>query len=171
LTTLVDVQIQSSAPYNFITSPSGLPTSGNTIIDNGITDPNLLNSPNSGVYFNSFDSDDVDRLDYFSEFTGNTIFFTMTQSGTTVIYSGDSNSLKYWENGSDNGFVFGTVSGATPSGNIGLIQSASTNFVSGELIYIGIEVENDLVIPTPTPTATPSETSVTPTPTPTVTPS
>jgi subtilase family serine protease len=94
----------------------------------------------------------------------------MTQSGTTVIYSGDSNSLKYWENGLENGFVFGTVSGATPSGNVVLIQSASTDFVSSELIYIGLELENNFVIPTPTPTATPTETSVTPTPTPTVTP-
>jgi hypothetical protein len=122
------------------------------------------------VYFNSFDSDDIDRFDYFSEFTGNTVTFTMTQSGTTVIYSGDSNSLKYWENGLENGFVFGTVSGATPSGNVVLIQSASTDFVSSELIYIGLELENNFVIPTPTPTATPTETSVTPTPTPTVTP-
>ena len=53
-----------------------------------------------------------------------------------------------------------------------LIQSASTDFVTSELIYIGLELENDIVIPTPTPTATPTETSVTPTTTntPSVTP-
>ena len=40
LSTLVDVQIQSMIPFGFITNPTGLPTSGNTIIDEGITDPN-----------------------------------------------------------------------------------------------------------------------------------
>jgi hypothetical protein len=164
--TLVDVQIQSLSPYNFIITPGALPTSGNTILNDeiplttGLTNPNLLVLSNSGFYFNSVDDNGVDRLDYFSEFTGHSVTLTMSQTGTTVIYSGDSNSLKYWSTISDDGFVFGTatVSGSPTPGNVVLIQSGASDFTPSLPIYIGLEWEDDIIIPTPTPTPTSTET-------------
>jgi hypothetical protein len=89
----------------------------------------------------------------------------MTQTGSTAIYSGDSQSLKSWSQSPSTGFVFGTSITVPPltaaTGNAVLIQSASTNWVTGQTVYISVVNNNPSV--TPTPTAT----SVTPTPTPT----
>jgi hypothetical protein len=154
-------------PYEF-------PSSGNTIINStnpatsGSTNPNELTLNQRGIYWNSIDTDGIDRTNYFSQFTGQSVTITMTQTGSTAIYSGDSQSLKYWTTTGDTGFVFGTGINVPPgtgtTGTTVLIQSASTNWVTGQTVYISV-VNNSSVTPTPTPTET-----ETPTPTPTETP-
>jgi hypothetical protein len=145
----------------------------NNPLTSGSTNPNLLETNSRGIYWNSIDSDAIDRTSYFSAFTGQSITITMSQTGSTAIYSGDTNSLKQWVTTGDTGFVFGTMIGVPPlnipSGNAILIQSASTQWTIGVPVYISVVV-NTPVTPTPTPTATPEATpSGTTTPTPTVT--
>jgi hypothetical protein len=164
--------------FNLIQLPYNFPATGNTIINatapaqTGTTNPNELTISNRGIYFNSIDSDGIDRTSYYSQFTGQSVTITMTQTGSTAIYSGDTQAFKYWSGNTGTppgvpgtGFVFGTnisVPGLTAgTGNAVMIQSASTNWVSGQTVYISVVNNNPSV--TPTPTAT----SVTPTPTPT----
>jgi hypothetical protein len=139
--------------FNLIQLPYNFPSTGNTIMNDtspsqtGTTNPNELTISSRGIYFNTIDSDGVDRTDYFSAFTGQSITITLSQTGSTAIYSGDTNAFKYWTGSTGNppytlgdGFVFGTGIGLPPdnipSGNAVLIQSASTNWVSGQTVYI-----------------------------------
>jgi hypothetical protein len=68
----------------------------------------------------------------------------MSQTGSTAIYSGDSQSLKTWTASTDTGFVFGAGIGVppvgTPSGTANLIQSASTEWTLGLPVYISVVV-------------------------------
>jgi hypothetical protein len=131
--------------FNLVALPYNFPTSGNTIMNgaggatSGTTDPNVLATGSRGIYWNSIDSDGIDRTDYFSGFTGQSITITMSQTGSTAIYSGDTNSLKQWIQ-VDTGFVFGAGIGVppsnTPSGTAVLIQSASTQWTIGLPVYI-----------------------------------
>jgi hypothetical protein len=177
--------------FNLIQLPYNFPTTGNTIMNataptqTGSTNPNELTLNQRGIYFNSIDSDGVDRTSYFSQFTGQSITITMTQTGSTAIYSGDTQAFKYWSGNTGaspfvpgDGFVFGTniqLAGMTAgTGNAVIIQSASTNWVSGQTVYISLVVNGAAVTPTPTATnlpltPTPTETSIIPTPTPTET--
>ena len=161
--------------FNLVASPHNFPSSGNTIMNDpignvsGSTEINLLGSLGRGIYFNKIDSGSVDRMSYFSGFTGHSITITLTQNGSTAIYSGDTNSFKFWSQGGDEGFVFGTNIGFPPtnipSGVATLIQSAPTPWVIGDPVYVSLEVSS-----TPTPTPTPTvEPTATPTPTPTLT--
>ena len=175
--------------FNLVALPYNFPSSGNTIMNgaggatSGTTDPNVLATGSRGIYWNSIDSDGIDRTDYFSGFTGQSITITMSQTGSTAIYSGDTNSLKTWTSAPDNGFVFGAGIGVppvgTPSGTAVLIQSASTQWTLGLPVYISVVI-NGGVTPTPTatntatptPSISPNPTSTpTNTPTPTETPS
>jgi hypothetical protein len=174
--------------FNLIVLPYNFPTTGNTIMNQGATqtgttNPNLLTTSGRGIYFNTIDSNGIDRESYFSQFTGQSVTITMNQTGSTVIYSGDTNAFKYWSANTGtppgvagDGFVFGTGVGVPPSntssGTAVLIQSATTEWVTGVTVYISVEI-NSPVTPTPTPTATPTPTPTatpTPTPTPTATP-
>ena len=163
--------------YNLVAIPYGFPESGNSIMNNpgdntsGSTEINLLSTIGRGFYFNSIDSSSVDRTNYYSGFTGQSITITFSQTGNTAIYSGDTDSLKYWDTPLGTGFVFGTGIGVPPnnipSGTAVLIQSATTQFTIGLPVYISIEI-NGNVTPTPTPTETPTPTNTeTPTNTPT----
>jgi hypothetical protein len=158
--------------FNLVALPYNFPSSGNTIMNNepsitsGSTNPNVLATGSRGLYWNSIDMDGVDRTNYFSGFTGQSITITMSQTGSTAVYSGDTNSLKQWiQSGPGTGFVFGSNLGVppsnTPSGSAVLIQSATTQWTIGLPVYISVVV-NPGVTPTPTPTNT-----ITPTPTPT----
>jgi hypothetical protein len=71
----------------------------------------------------------------------------MTQTGSTAIYSGDTNAFKYWSANTGtppgvagDGFVFGTGISVPPitgnTGNAVLIQSASTSWNTGQTVYI-----------------------------------
>ena len=142
--------------FNLIVLPYNFPATGNTImnqgaVQTGTTNPNELTISGRGIYFNSIDSNGIDRESYFSQFTGQSITITMTQTGSTAIYSGDTNAFKYWSattgtppGVAGDGFVFGTQVGVppsnTPSGNAVLIQSATTNFVTGQTVYISYVV-------------------------------
>jgi hypothetical protein len=173
--------------FNLIILPYNFPTTGNTImnqgaIQTGTTNPNLLTTSGRGIYFNTIDSNGIDRESYFTQFTGQSVTITMTQTGSTAIYSGDTNSFKYWSANTGtppgvpgDGFVFGTAVGVppsnTPSGVAILIQSATTNWTVGLPVYVSLVV-NTGITPTPTPTETPTNTPTetpTNTPTPTVT--
>ena len=180
--------------FNLVILPYNFPTTGNTImnqgaIQTGTTNPNLLTTSGRGIYFNAIDSNGIDRQSYFSQFTNQSVTITMSQAGSTAIYSGDTNAFKYWSANTGtppgvvgDGFVFGTEVGVppsnTPSGVAVLIQSATTNWTVGLPVYISLTI-NGGATPTPTPTKTPTPT-VTPTsslgptasvtPTPTVTP-
>jgi hypothetical protein len=131
--------------FNLVALPYNFPSSGNTIMNgaggetSGTTDPNVLATGSRGIYWNSIDSDGIDRTNYFSQFTGQSITITMTQTGSTAIYSGDTNSLKQWIQ-VNTGFVFGAGIGVppsnTPSGTAVLIQSASTQWTLGLPVYI-----------------------------------
>ena len=154
--------------YNLVAIPYGFPESGNSIMNNpgdntsGSTEINLLSTTGRGFYFNSIDSSSVDRTNYYSGFTGQSITITFSQTGNTAIYSGDTDSLKYWDTPLGTGFVFGTGIGVPPnnipSGTAVLIQSATTQFTIGLPVYISIEI-NGNVTPTPTPTETPTPTN------------
>jgi hypothetical protein len=133
--------------FNLVAIPYNFPSSGNTIMNgpggatSGSTNPNVLDTGGRGLYWNSIDSSGIDRTDYFSGFTGQSITITMSQTGSTAIYSGDTNSLKYWVSaGPGNGFVFGAGVGIPPSnipsGTAVLIQSASTEWTIGLPVYI-----------------------------------
>jgi hypothetical protein len=132
--------------FNLVALPYNFPSSGNTIMNgaggatSGTTDPNVLATGSRGIYWNSIDSNGIDRTDYFSGFTGQSITITMSQTGSTAIYSGDSQSLKTWTASTDTGFVFGAGIGVppvgTPSGTANLIQSASTAWTLGLPVYI-----------------------------------
>jgi hypothetical protein len=137
--------------YNLIALPYGFPELGNSIMNDpggsgsGSTEINLLSSTGRGFYFNSFDSSSADTRNYFSGFTGQSVTITFSQTGNTAIYSGDTNSFKYWESSpTDNGFVFGTGIGAPPtnipSGTAVLIQSATTNYTIGLPVYVSLLV-------------------------------
>ena len=163
--------------FNLVASPHNFPESGNSIMNDpignvsGSTEINLLESLGRGFYFNKIDSESINRIGYYSGFTGHSVTITLTQNGSTAIYSGDTNSFKYWESSpTDNGFVFGTGIGFPPtnipSGVATLIQSAPTPWVIGDPVYVSLEVSST---PTPTPTPTVSPTA-TPTPTLTSTP-
>jgi hypothetical protein len=169
-------------PFNLVVLPYIFPTTGNTIMNQGVvqtgtTNPNELTISGRGIYFNSIDSNGVDRESYFSQFTGQSVTITMSQTGSTAIYSGDTSAFKYWSANTGtppgvagDGFVFGTEVGVppsnTPSGNAILIQSATTNWTVGLPVYISLVINGAV---TPTPTATNTETP-TQTPEPTTTP-
>ena len=170
--------------FNLIVLPYNYPSSGNTIMteqgigQSGTTDPNVFTSNFNGIYFNSIDITSTDRTNYFSGFTGQSITITLTQNGDSAIYSGDTNAFQSWSGLTGvtppgtpgTGFVFGygiAQSGYT-SGTTVLVQSATTQWVTGQTVYISAEI-NVPVTPTATPTPTNTQTT-TNTPTPTETP-
>ncbi len=166
--------------FNLVALPYNFPSSGNSIMNNsgdielGSTDPNVLATGGRGFYFNSIDSGSVDRTNYYSTFTGQSVTITLSQTGSTAIYSGDTGSFKQWvQSPIGSGFVFGAGIGVppsgVPSGTAVLIQSATTEFTIGLPVYVSLTI-NGTVTPTPTPTPTITSTpSGTTTPTPTIT--
>ena len=136
--------------FNLVASPHNFPESGNSIMNDpignvsGSTEINLLESLGRGFYFNKIDSESINRIGYYSGFTGHSVTITLTQNGSTAIYSGDTNSFKFWSQGGVEGFVFGTNIGVPPtnipSGVATLIQSAPTPWVIGDPVYVSLEI-------------------------------
>jgi hypothetical protein len=137
--------------FNLIQEPYNYPSSGNTIMNStspsqtGSTNPNELTITSRGIYWSNIDSDGVDRSSYFSQFTGESVTLTISQTGSTAIYSGDTNAFQSWSGNTGgspfipgNGFVFGTgiAQAGYSAGTATLIQSASTLWVSGSPVYI-----------------------------------
>jgi hypothetical protein len=153
--------------YNLVVLPYNPPTSGNTIfptfatpgLESGTTNPNTFDV--NGIYWNIIDNSSVDRTSYYSGMTGVSVTAYFTQNSNTVIYSGSPTAFIF-DIAAGGGFNYNP--GARPN-QLVLIQSASTNFVTGQTVYISYVV-NTPVTPTPTPTAT---LGLTPTPTPSVT--
>ena len=161
--------------FNLVILPYNFPATGNTIMNNGAiqtgtTNPNELTISGRGIYWNSIDSDGIDRTSYFSQYTGQSVTITMTQDSSTVIYSGDTNSLKHWTGNTGNppgvagdGFVFGTGISVPPitgnTGNAVLIQSGTT-WTVGQPVYISVTINGST---TPTPTPLPATSTPTPT--------
>ena len=150
--------------YNLVATPYEIPTSGNTIISNGnagdisgSTDPNSFNNgpQTDGIYWNKIDKDGVDRDSYYSSFVGNCVRLTISQNGSTAIYDGTLEDV------SGLGAPYGGWTGITEGtgyyfrgdgGNqIQLIQSATTEWVIGDTVYISLRT-----VRCPTPTPTPS---------------
>ena len=157
--------------YNLVVFPYQAPTSGNTIFPtfatpgdmSGTTNPNTFTT--NGVYWNRIDNTSVDRTNYYSGMTGVSVTAYFTQNGNTAIYSGSTSAFTIEGPPGQESFNYNPD---TRPGQLVLIQSASTNFVTGQTVYISYVVN---ITPTPTPTPTRTSTTPTPTATPTLTPS
>jgi hypothetical protein len=128
--------------YNLVVLPYEPPSSGNTIFPlfsinfppgegTGTTNPNTFDI--NGVYWNEIDNLGSDRFGYYSGMTGTSVMAYFTQNGNTSIYSGSSTSFTY--DGAPGFIAFNYNPGARP-GELTLIQSASTNFVTGQTVFI-----------------------------------
>ena len=123
--------------------PYAPPTSGNTIfptfatpsLSAGTTNPNTFTV--NGVFWNSIDNLSVDRTSYYSGMTGTSVTAYFTQNGDTAIYSGSSTAFTF--EGPPGQQAFNYNPGASPS-QLVLIQSASTDFVTGQTVYISYVV-------------------------------
>lgn len=161
--TLTDTIPVTGYSFNLVDLPYNFPSSGNSIMNattgqTGTTLINELSTTSRGFYFNKIDNEGIDRISYYSGFTGHSVTITLTQNNSTAIYSGDTNSFKFWSQGGVEGFVFGTNIGVpptgTPSGSATRIQSAPTPWVIGQPVYVSLSIN-----PTPTPTPTTSSKS------------
>jgi hypothetical protein len=127
--------------YNLVVLPYAPPTSGNTIFPrftvigetSGVTTPNTFDV--NGVFWNSIDNLSVDRTSYYSGMTGTSVTAYFTQNGDTAIYSGSSTAFTF--EGSPVTFNYNPN---TRPGQLTLIQSASTDFVTGQTVYISYVV-------------------------------
>jgi hypothetical protein len=127
--------------YNLVVLPYAPPTSGNTIFPrfsvtgetSGVTTPNTFDV--NGVFWNSIDNLSVDRTSYYSGMTGTSVTAYFTQNGDTAIYSGSSTAFTF--EGSPGTFNYNPN---TRPGQLTLIQSASTDFVTGQTVYISYVV-------------------------------
>jgi hypothetical protein len=129
--------------YNLVVLPYAPPTSGNTIFPrftvtgetSGVTTPNTFNV--NGVYWNAIDNLSVNRTSYYSGMTGTSVTAYFTQNGDTAIYSGSSTAFTF--EGPPGQQAFNYNPGTRPS-QLVLIQSASTDFVTGQTVYISYVV-------------------------------
>jgi hypothetical protein len=148
---------------------TGPPTSSAT------TNPNLIGynalSGSTDLIWNHFDIYGRDTFNYYSQFTGQTIFLTISQTGSTAIYSGNTTSLR--DGGEIFTFGYHPATTALTQGDVVLLQSAPTQWVIGVTVDINISITNPLPTPTTTSTSTPTPTTTstnTPTNTASVTP-
>ena len=128
--------------YNLVVLPYQAPTSGNTIFPrfadgdiSGTTNPNTFTT--NGVYWNTIDNTSVDRTNYYSGMTGVSVTSYFTQNGNTAIYSGSTSAFTI--EGPPGQESFNYNPGTRPN-QLVLIQSASTNFVTGQTVYISYVV-------------------------------
>ena len=74
-----------------------------------------------------------DRFAYYLGMTGTSVMAYFTQNSNTVIYSGTSTAFTY--DGPPGLISFNYDPNSRP-GQLTLIQSASTNFVTGQTVFI-----------------------------------
>ena len=125
--------------YNLVVEPYNSPTSGNTIFTNfsitgatiGITNPNTFDI--NGVFWNEIDNLGSNRFSYYSGMTGTSVMAYFTQNGDTAIYSGSPTAFVYQGTPGSVGFNYNPN---PRPGQLTLIQSASTNFVTGQTVFI-----------------------------------
>jgi hypothetical protein len=129
--------------YNLVVLPYAPPTSGNTIFPrftvtgetSGVTTPNTFNV--NGVYWNAIDNLSVNRTSYYSGMTGTSVTAYFTQNGDTAIYSGSSTAFTFEGPPGQQAFNYNPQ---IRPGQLVLTQSASTNFVTGQTVYISYVV-------------------------------
>jgi hypothetical protein len=129
--------------YNLVVLPYQQPTSGNTIfptfatpvLNSGTTNPNTFTT--NGVYWNAIDNLGFNRSNYFSGMTGVSVTTYFTQNGDTATYSGSTTAFTF--DGPPGQQAFNYNPNIVP-GQLVLIQSASTNFVTGQTVYISYVV-------------------------------
>ena len=127
--------------YNLVVLPYNPPSSGNTIfptfatpgLNSGTTNPNTFTT--NAIYWNATDNLGFDRSNYYSGMTGVSVTAYFTQNGHTLIYSGSPTAFTY--DGSPLAFNYNP--NARPN-QLVLIQSANTNFVTGQTVYISFVV-------------------------------
>jgi hypothetical protein len=125
--------------YNLVVLDYNSPTSGNTIFPNlsvtgatiGITNPNTFDI--NGIFWNEIDKLGNNRFSYYSGMTGTSVIAYFTQNGDTAIYSGSPTAFVY--QGAPGSVGFNYNPNPRP-GQLTLIQSASTNFVTGQTVFI-----------------------------------
>ena len=125
--------------YNLVVLDYNSPTSGNTIFPNfsvtgatiGITNPNTFDI--NGIFWNEIDNLGSNRFSYYSGMTGTSVMAYFTQNGNTAIYSGSPTAFVY--QGAPGSVGFNYNPNPRPS-QLTLIQSASTNFVTGQTVFI-----------------------------------
>jgi hypothetical protein len=121
--------------YNLVLTPYNPPTSGNTIFPlfsevgdtSGTTNPNTFDI--NGVFWNEIDINGNNRTNYYSGMTGTSVMAYFTQNNNTAIYSGSPTAFIFQGNGFD-------FNPDIRAGQLTLIQSASTNFVTGQTVFI-----------------------------------
>jgi hypothetical protein len=121
--------------YNLVVTPYNPPTSGNTIFPlfsevgdtSGTTNPNTFDI--NGVFWNEIDINGNNRTNYYSGMTGTSVMAYFTQNNNTAIYSGSPTAFIFQGNGFD-------FNPDIRAGQLTLIQSASTNFVTGQTVFI-----------------------------------
>ena len=126
--------------YTLVQLPYSPPSAGNVIFPDfnnsptqGTLNPNTFDA--GGIYWNSIDNTSVDRAAYFSAITSHNVKLFLQQSGQTVIYSGTSGSF-----GENIGPISPVFFHSPGQGTLTLIQSATTNFVSGGTVYISYTI-------------------------------
>ena len=130
----------TGCPYTLSSVAEANPSSGNTVWLVSSISGSTTNNPNTinEAYWNIFDSNGTDRTDFFSGFTGTSVFVSFTQNNETAVYSGNTSSFTTWyDTPTNTGFVFSNVSGSTV-----LITSASTVFNFDETVIINISNNN-----------------------------
>lgn len=129
--------------YNLVVLPYQIPTTGNTIFPtfsspslmSGTTNPNTFTI--NGVYWNSIDNLGIDRTSYYNGMTGVSVTASFSQNGNTSIYSGSTTAFVYDGPPGQKGFNYDPNS--RPN-QLVLIQSATTNFVTGQTVDISFVV-------------------------------
>ena len=129
--------------YNLVVLPYQPPTSGNTIfptfatpiLNSGTTNPNTFTT--NGVYWNEIDNLGFDRSSYYNGMTGISVTAYFTQNGDTSIYSGSTTAFGFEGPPGQESFNYNPN---TRPNQLVLIQSASTNFITGQTVYISYVV-------------------------------
>jgi len=130
----------TGCPYTLVSTGTITPTSGDSVFLLSSISGSTTNNPNliNEAYWNIIDVNGTDRTDFYTGFTGSSVFVSFTQNGETATYSGNSQSFNYWiDSPTNSGFVFSNISGSTI-----LVTSASTIFNFDETIIINVSNNN-----------------------------
>ena len=131
--------IFSTKCWTLIQTPFGPPSAGNIIfpgVGTGTLNPNLVLT--NGVYFNVIDNSAVDETSSFSAITNNSFIISFSQGLNSVVYSGTSNTIQISNFGA-NGYSI-HYDGIGGPGQLILVHSATTNFISGDSVCVAYEI-------------------------------
>jgi hypothetical protein len=128
--------------YNLVALPYNPPSTGNTIFPQfsisgatvGITNPNTFDI--NGVFWSYIDNSGVNRTSYYNSMVGVSVMAYFNQNGNTAIYSGSPTAFVFSSGGNAN---FNYDPNSRPN-QLVLIQSASTDFVTGQTVNISYTI-------------------------------